>query len=79
MKIKYIGKSFGTEGLTNNKVYECLGIEGDYNEFVRVVDDSEEDYLYSISQPGDLDNTELNGKWEIVEDDEKGTLAKYIK
>ena len=28
MKVKYIGKSFGVEGLTNGKEYEVVAIEG---------------------------------------------------
>ncbi|MBQ3183767.1 MAG: hypothetical protein IJB24_05655 [Clostridia bacterium] len=41
MKVKYIGKS--CTDLKNGKIYECLGIE--YNHY-RVIDDSNEDYLY---------------------------------
>lgn len=74
-KIKYVGKSFGVEGLTDGKTYICTEVE---YPFVRVVDDSEEDYLYSITQPASMENPELCGKWVIVED-KKGTLAQYIK
>lgn len=79
MKIRYVGESFGVDSLTDGKVYECLGVELDG--LIRVIDDSEEShgYLYSPTDPAPLDGSSPGGKWEIVEDDEKGTLAKVIK
>ncbi len=74
MKVKYIGESFGVDSLTNGKIYECIGIE---EPFLRVIDDSEEDYLYDILSPCDL-NSNASGKWEIIEDDEKGSLQTAI-
>lgn len=63
MKIRYIGPSFFL-GLTNGKIYEAedagLG-------FYKVIDDSGEDYLYSKEEPGPLDEPEVKGKWEIIE------------
>ena len=76
MKVKYIGKSFGVEGLTNGKIYKCIGIEED---MLRIIDDSGEDYLYSAIKPSSLENIELCGKWEIVEDNENQDLKKIIK
>ena len=68
-KVKYIGKSFGAEGLTNGKIYDVLEIDRPFFFFFY---DSDEDYLYSISKPSDLQNPDLCGKWELVEsyDDE---------
>ena len=43
MKVKYIGLDGGD--LINGNIYECLGIELDC---YRVIDESEEDYLYPI-------------------------------
>lgn len=74
-KVKYIGKSFGVESLTNGKTYDCVDVE---LPFIRVIDDSDEDYLYSITRPSSMENPELCGKWVIVED-EKGILKEYIK
>ena len=75
MKVKYIGESFGAVSLTNGKVYECLGFD---NGMLRVIDDSKEDYLYSVVNPRPLDGSSKGGKWEIVEDDENNTLTKLF-
>ena len=92
MKVKYIGESFGAgAGLTNDVVYECLGVEdgGDFGPMLRIIDDEGPDYwekrdnepdgyLYSAYNPAPLGGSSLGGRWEIVEDDENGTLAKAI-
>lgn len=75
MKVKYIGKSFGIEGLTNNRIYEVIAIE---NDMLRIIDDSGEDYLYSAIKPASLENKELCGRWEIIEDNENNDLNKII-
>ena len=98
MKVRYVGESFGVDGLTDGKVYECLGVELDgaaaalvdaltygrvrgglYGVTLRIVDDSGEDYLYSVSDPAPLDMSSPGGKWEVVEDDAEGTLARLLK
>ncbi len=66
MKVRYIGESFGIEGLTNGKEYEVIAIEDD---MYRIIDDSGEDYLYSIHKPCSLEDSTKYGKWEIVEND----------
>ena len=76
MKVKYIGKSFGVEGLTNKKIYEVKGIEED---MIRIIDDSGEDYLYSIIRPSSLEEYKKFGKWEIVEDNKDKILQKTIE
>lgn len=57
MKVRYTGETSFLE-LTHGKVYEVLSIEKGW---YRIVDDSEEDYLY----PPDL--------FEIVEPEDKTT------
>lgn len=42
MKVRYIGKTVEL-CLTNGKIYEALGYE---HGFIRVIDDSDEDYLF---------------------------------
>ena len=76
MKVRYVGISFGVDSLTDGKIYECVGIE---LPFIRIIDDSGEDYLYSASIPNDLIDSDKKGRWEIVEDDENGSLKTAIK
>ena len=45
MKLRYVGESFGVDGLTNGKIYECTAYESG---MLRIIDDSDEDYLYSV-------------------------------
>lgn len=75
MKVRYVGISFGVEGLTNGKIYKCIGIE---NGMLRIIDDSNEDYLYSAIKPSSLENMELCGRWEIIEDNKNKDLEKLI-
>ena len=75
MKLRYIGESFGAVSLTNGKIYKCLGYDSG---MLRVVDDSEEDYLYSVVNPRPLDGSSNGGRWEIVEDDKDNTLTKLF-
>ena len=77
MKVKFIGETFygGYNGLTDGKVYTCLGVE--YG-MLRVIDDEGEDYLYSAHEPCAPDGSSSPGKWEIVEDDRSDTLKKAL-
>ncbi|MDR1101021.1 MAG: hypothetical protein LBL34_01470 [Clostridiales bacterium] len=91
MKVKYTGPNIGVFTLTNGKIYEVTEIDylSGQAPLIRVRDDDENDfnynndpdwkpgYLYSPTAPGTL-NGKLTGKWEIVEDDEQGTLDKLI-
>lgn len=88
MKVKYIGQTFGIFGLTNGKIYECTEVDEDTGA-LRIIDDegpaywetdeNEKDgYLYSPTNPRPIDGSSPGGKWEIVEDDEKGSLKKAI-
>lgn len=65
MKLRYVGESFYLFGLTNGKIYEAWP-EGD--DLYRVIDDSEEDYLYDKINPRPLDGSSKGGRWEIVEE-----------
>ena len=73
--VRYIGKSFGVDSLNDGRTYSVVDIE---DGFIRVIDDSGEDYLYSITDPGSLVNPDLRGKWEIV-DDPSNILKDYIE
>ena len=74
MKVKYIGESFGSDSLTNGKIYMAVEDDGMY----RVVDDSDEDYLYSKINPAPLDGSAPGGKWEIVEQKDEIRKAERI-
>lgn len=64
MKLRYKGPSFGVDSLTDGKLYEATVENGMY----RVIDDSGEDYLYSMTNPAPLDGSSPGGVWEIVEE-----------
>lgn len=51
MKVRYIGEDFGIS-LTKGEIYEALGFESD---FIRIIDDTDEDYLYD---PDDFEEIE---------------------
>lgn len=77
MKVRYLGKSFGIDGLTDGKVYDVVCYESDIGA-LRVIDDSGEDYLYNPVGPKPLVADKPYGRFEIVEDDENGTLDMAI-
>lgn len=78
MKVKFVGETFGggAVGLTNGKIYDCIGVEFD---LLRIIDDEVEDYLYSAKAPGPMNSSSTRGEWQIVEDDENGTLAALMQ
>ena len=67
MKVKYIGESFGVDSLTDGHVYECVSVENDFG-FLRIIDDSGEDYIYPKINPHAPDGSTTEGRWEIVEE-----------
>ena len=46
-KLKYVGESFGVEGLTNGKIYNCVDYDAK-TRLLSIVDDSEENYICLI-------------------------------
>ena len=77
MKVKYVGKQVGTVGLDSDGVYDVLEID-ELCGALRIVDESGEDYLYHPQRPKTLDQEYQGGRFEIVEDDEAGSLKKAI-
>jgi hypothetical protein len=75
-KLRYIGESFGAVSLTDGKTYDVIEVLTD--DLVRIVDDSEEDYLYSMKNPAPLDGSSKGGKWELIED-YKGIIVEEFK
>lgn len=80
MKVRYVGKNIGATGLTDGKIYNVLEID-ELTGALRIIDDSEEEcgYLYSPTEPKALAGEYKNGKFEVIEDDEKASLARAIK
>ncbi len=77
MKVRYVGQSFGVDSMTDGKVYEVLEVD-ELTGGLRVVDDSDEDYLYHPKAPKPNGAKKAYGRFEIVEDDEAGSLQKAI-
>lgn len=77
MRVRYVGRSFGIDSLTDGKIYEVLEVEPVLGA-LRVVDDSEEDYLYSPTHPKPLTAVEAYGRFEIIQDNESEDLKKAI-
>ena len=73
-KVKYAGESFGVGSLTNGVTYNVVR---DETGMIKIVDDSEEDYIYNIAHPKPLDGSSPGGKFMIV-DDPNGELEEYI-
>lgn len=73
-KVKYVGESFGVESLTNGVTYNVVR---DETGMIKIVDDSEEDYIYNLAHPKPLDGSSPGGKFSIIDDPNK-ELEKYI-
>lgn len=78
MKVKYVGADIGIDGLKNNGIYEVLEID-ELTGMLRIVDESGEEYLYSPTKPKAVAGSYNGGKFEIIEDDNKGSLTNAIK
>lgn len=70
MKAKYIGKSFGVDGLTDNKIYEVIEVD-EWTGALRLTDDGDEDYWYHPKPPKQNDAKEVYGYFKIVGEDER--------
>lgn len=78
MKVRYVGKSYGVDSMTDGKVYEVLEVDA-FTGALRIVDDSGEDYLYHPKTPKPNGAKEAYGHYEVIEDDENNTLRKAIE
>ena len=78
MKVRYMGRDIGIDGLVNNRVYEVNGVD-ELTGHLAVVDESGEDYLYNPKNPKPIASPDHpGGRFEIVEDDDNHTLEKAI-
>ena len=76
MKVKYLGPRIRAT-FTDNKVYKVIEIDK-ITGALRIIDDSDDDYLYSPTEPKLLSDEYKGGRFEIIEDDKYGSLAKAI-
>ena len=78
MRVRYVGESFGVDGLTSGKEYDVIAVDEDSG-WLRVIDDSWEDYLYSPTHPRPVAvPNHPGGRFDIVQDDTEGSLRKAI-
>ena len=77
MKVRYHGPDIGIDGLFNNHEYTVIEVD-ELSGYLRIVDESGEDYLYHPKRPQPIAGEYKGGYFEIVEDDEQGTLAAKI-
>ena len=78
MKVRYIGRDIGIDGLVNNRVYAVNGVD-ELTGYLAVIDESGEDYLYNPKNPKPIASPyHPGGRFEIVEDDDNHTLEKAI-
>jgi len=76
MKVKYLGPDILVT-FTNGQIYEVIEIDK-ITGALRIIDNSDDDYLYSATKPKLLDEEYKGGRFEVIEDDKKGSLAKAI-
>ena len=78
MRVRYVGEIFGVDGLTSGKEYDVIAVDEDSG-WLRVIDDSGEDYLYSPTHPRPVAvPNHPGGRFDIVQDDAEGSLRKAI-
>lgn len=77
MKVKYIGPDIGVDGLVNGNVYEVCGVD-DLTGYLTIIDESGEDYLWHPEKPQAIAGIYQGGHFEIIEDEQQGTLYKAI-
>lgn len=74
-KVKYVGESFGVDSLTNGTIYDVVK---DNTGTIKIVDDSEEDYIYDLKNPQPSDGSSKGGKFYII-DDPNELLSDYLE
>lgn len=64
-KLKYVGETFGVDGLTDGVTYNVVK---DKYGTLKVVDDSGEDYIYDFVNPRPVDNSSKGGIFVVIDD-----------
>ncbi len=78
MKVRYVGPSIGVDGLVDGHEYVVLRVDETCG-YLAIIDESGEDYLYHPTRPQPIAGKYEGGMFEIVEDDEKGSLREAIR
>lgn len=78
MKVKYVGRDIGVDGLINNHIYEVVRVD-ELTGYLSVIDERGEDYLYHPQNPRPIASAHHpGGRFEVVVDDENKSLYKAI-
>ncbi len=77
MKVRYIGPDIGIDGLFDGKVYEVCEIDS-LTGYLSIIDESGEPYLYHPQKPQAIAGAYRGGRFEVVEDDARHSLANII-
>lgn len=67
MKVRYIGPDIGVDGLFDGNIYTVLEVD-EITGYLRIIDESGEDYLYHPDRPQPIAGEYKGGHFEIVED-----------
>lgn len=67
MKVKYIGPDIGIDGLKSNRIYDVLEVD-ELTGYLRIIDESGDDYLYHPNKPQAIAGTYKGGYFEIIND-----------
>lgn len=67
-KLKYVGESFGVDGLTDGATHNVVR---DKYGTLKVVDDSGEDYIYNFRNPRPADGSSKGGVFFIIDDSQE--------
>jgi hypothetical protein len=76
MLVQYLGDTIGVLTLTHGRIYRCAGVVVVNNIVcLKIIDDSKEDYLYTVKAQEPHDSGFTGIQWKIVADPD-GVLAK---
>lgn len=71
--VKFVGKTFFS--FIDGKNYYVIGYDDVY---FRIIDESNEDYLYLIKNPKPLNEESWDGKFKLVEDFTNGKIKRIM-
>lgn len=69
MKVRYVGPNIGVDGLFDGHIYTVLEVD-EITGYLRIIDESGEDYLYHPDRPRAIAGEYKGGRFEIIEDND---------